>query len=125
MNTTESEKNASAPEVPQPKTKRTKKAKAAKKAGMGPRIPEDEGNQCGAGNSARSRFSGGFLGGRAGGSPDGLPGHSPEFLLPKQRFQFLNQCALSLHPILGWRFLPGKHRWVSLHHMGVRLIEMP
>jgi uncharacterized surface protein with fasciclin (FAS1) repeats len=31
--TTESEKNASAPEVPQPKTKRTKKAKPAKKAG--------------------------------------------------------------------------------------------
>jgi len=33
--TTESEKNASAPEVPQPKTKRTpaKKAKSAKKAG--------------------------------------------------------------------------------------------
>ena len=31
--TTESEKNASAPEVPQPKTKRAKKSKAAKKAG--------------------------------------------------------------------------------------------
>jgi hypothetical protein len=30
--TTESEKNASAPEVPQPKTRRTKKAKSAKKA---------------------------------------------------------------------------------------------
>lgn len=34
MNTaTESEKNASAPEVPQPKKKRAKKAKPAKKAG--------------------------------------------------------------------------------------------
>jgi|ERR1700693_6154629 len=33
MITPESEKNASAPEVPQPKTKRTKKAKPAKKAG--------------------------------------------------------------------------------------------
>jgi hypothetical protein len=31
-NTIESEKNASAPDVPQPKTKRTKKAKPAKKA---------------------------------------------------------------------------------------------
>jgi Protein of unknown function (DUF3489) len=32
MNSSESEENATAPEVPQPKTKRTKKAKPAKKA---------------------------------------------------------------------------------------------